>query len=436
MTTLNISIAGLGNVGSNLVKIIEENYHSISYKSSLNINIVGISAKNKSKNRIFDVKKYEWYDNPINLLDINNTNIFIELIGEEKGISFDLVKEALQKKINVITANKALLANHGNELFKIAEDNSVKLLFEAAVAGGIPIIKTIKSSIFLNNIKKISGILNGTTNYILSEMENSKSNFDEVLKDAKSKGFAEQDSTNDIEGIDSAHKLSLLSAICFGSKINFKNVDFQGISNIQIDDIINAKKLGYKIKLISTSELIDNKIYNVVEPLLIKQDSQLANVNNVLNGIIIQTDQLKSLFLEGEGAGGRPTASSIMSDIYDIYENNNNLSLGYKIDNLKDFERVDNKEKSISYYLRIYVEDIPGVLAKITSILNNFGVSIETILQMPEKSKNSKEVNKVPIIITTHETTHKLLKNSLSEIENLKFVISEVTFIKIDKSIY
>ena len=221
MKNINICIAGLGTVGSNVILSLNENNDYINSKANLSFNILGVSAKNKFKKRICDIKNFTWCENPLDLLNIKDCNVLIELIGEEKGLSFDLVKQALEKKIHVVTANKALLAMNGSELFKIAEHNNVLLLYEAAVAGGIPIIKSIKNSIYLDKINKISGILNGTTNFILTEMEKFNLDFQEVLKRAQSNGYAEADPTNDIEGIDSAHKLTLLSTLCFGSEINF-----------------------------------------------------------------------------------------------------------------------------------------------------------------------------------------------------------------------
>tara|TARA_B100001971_G_scaffold81736_1_gene75438 strand:+ start:150 stop:893 length:744 start_codon:yes stop_codon:yes gene_type:complete len=237
---------------------------------------------------------------------------------------------------------------------------------------------------------------------------------------------------NDVEGVDSAHKLSLLSTLCFGSKINFNNVTYKGISNIDIEDIKNAEKLGYKIKLISESEIVDNKIMSVVEPRLISNKSQLANIDGVLNGVKIETDHLQSLVLKGEGAGGKATSSSILSDLYEIAQNTNSPSLGYATNKLIDYKKLDLSNISESYYLRILVKDISGVLAKITSNLNEEGISIETILQTPDKNSSHEQI---PIIIVTHETTKKFLRNALTKIKKLDFVLGNIAVITIDKSI-
>jgi homoserine dehydrogenase len=429
---IHICIAGLGTIGSNLIDILDKDHQLIFKKTNIDFNILGISAKNKSKKRIFDINKYQWHYDPFELVKNTKCDIFIELIGEEKGLSFDLVKKALENKIHVITANKAMLSKYGNELFKIAEKNNVLLLFEAAIAGGIPIVKVIKQSIFLNKIKKISGILNGTTNYILTEMENKRMSFEEVLKKAQQNGYAEINPNNDVDGVDSAHKLSLLSTLCFGSIINFDNVTYEGISNIDIEDIKNAEKLGYKIKLISESEIIDNKIMSVVEPKLIPKETQLANIDGVLNAVKIESDHLQPLLLKGEGAGGKATSSSIISDLYEIALNINSPSLGYAINQLIDYEKLDLSNKLESYYLRILVKDISGVLSRITSNLNEEGISIETILQIPDKNISQEQI---PIIIITHETTKNLLKKSLTKIEKLDFVLDNIAVITIDKSI-
>ena len=431
MKELNICIAGLGNVGSHLILSIEENKEFIYSKSSLTFNILGISAKNQKKKRTFNVKNYNWYDNPLDFLKIKKCNVIIELIGEEKGLSFELVKKALENKIHVITANKALLAKNGLELFKIAEKNKVLLLYEAAVAGGIPVIKTIKNNIFLNKFKKISGILNGTTNYILTTMLEKNLTFDEVLSIAKSKGFtSDAESELDIGGLDSAHKLTILASICFGAQINFSNNQVIGITEITITDIINVNKLGYKIKLISEAYIEDNKIYCSTEPKLINIKNPLANVDGVLNAVKIETNHLESLFVEGEGAGGRVTASSVISDLYEICSRSDVPSLGYNTNNLIDYKKLSNLDIESTYYLRIMTKDIAGVLSKITGHFNDFGISIEKILQLPD---NNKKIS-VSIIIFTHLIKKNKLLKVIKLIEKQDFILEKIAIITIDKN--
>ena len=430
MKKLKICIAGLGNVGSSVVNLIEENSSYVETKSHLNLEIIGLSAKNKNKERSFEIKKYKWVETPIDLLNINDAkpDILIELIGYEKGISYDLVKSALNQKIHVVTGNKAMLALHGQELFNIAEKNKVSLLFEAAVAGGIPIIKTIKNNIFLNKVKKISGILNGTTNYILTTMEYQNKSFNDVLEDAKQKGFtSDHESKLDIGGYDAAHKLTLLSSIAFGGEIDFNLNEIEGIQNITIEDINFAKQLGYRIKLVSETCVIDNKIYSSTKPKLISLDKPLANANNALNAINIETDQLENLYLEGEGAGGLPTASSILSDIFEIASNSEFRSIGYKTGQLIEYQKFDSSNIESKFYLRIRVIDQSGVLSKITSYLNEYNISVEKILQIPDSKENN-----IPILITTHKIKMSELLNSVKKIGELEFVDENISIIPIE----
>ena len=429
MNKLNICIAGIGNVGSELIKSIEENKSYFEKKSSFQFNIIGISAKNKNKNRNVDINNYRWFDDPIEMSKLNDCNVIVELIGQEKGISYDLIESALNNKKHVVTGNKALIANYGKELFKLAEKNSLALSFEAAVAGGIPIIKTIKNNINLNKISKISGILNGTTNYILSKMEEDNLSFDEVLEIAKEKGFtSDHESKLDIGGYDAAHKLTILSTLGFGSVLNFNNNFIDGISNIKIEDINFAKKLGYRIKLISETSIVNEKIFNFTSPKLIDYSNPLANVGDALNAINIETDHLDNLFLEGQGAGGKPTASSVLSDLYDISQNLTFDNLGFKVNDLKEFNKISSDNIVNRYYVRIMTEDKPGVLSSITNLFSDTGISVEKILQLPENVKLDKPI---PIIITTHKIQKEILTNVINKLEKLKFVKEKITLLPI-----
>ena len=430
MKNLNICIAGLGNVGSAVVSVIEKNSQYIKNKSNLTINIIGLSARNKDKDRNFNVRDYKWIENPMDLLNINDSkpDILIELIGYEKGLSYELVKTALNQKINVVTGNKAMLAMYGQELFRIADQNQVSLLFEAAVAGGIPIIKTLKNNIFLNKVKKISGILNGTTNYILTTMETQNKSFDDVLDDAKKRGFtSDNESQLDIGGYDAAHKITLLSTIAFGGNVDFNLNQVEGIEKITIEDINFVKHLGFRIKLISESFLIDNMICSSTKPKLIPLDKPLANVDGALNAINVETDQLENLYLEGEGAGGLATASSILSDIFEISNNSNFRSIGYNINDLKNYQKFDSSNLESKFYLRLRVKDQPGVLSKITTYLNDSNISVEKILQTPDKKENN-----IPILIITHKIKTSELLNSVNKISDLEFVNENISIIPIE----
>ncbi len=430
MENINICIAGLGNVGSALVQLIEKNAEFVKYKSDLKINIIGLSAKNKSKKRDFDISNYFWVDKPIRLLNIQGKkpNILVELIGYEKDISYELVKSALNQNINVVTGNKAMLAKYGNELFSIAEENKVLLLFEAAVAGGIPIIKTIKNNLFLNKINKISGILNGTTNYILTTMELEDKSFEDVLVDAKQKGFtSDHEAKLDIGGYDAAHKLTLLTSLAYGSEVDFELNEVEGIDKITIEDIKFAKQLGYKIKLISETSIIENTIYASTKPKLVSKENPIANTNGPLNAINVETDELKSLYLEGEGAGGFPTASSILSDIYEISNSTGYKSLGFTNSKLVKFKKFNSSNLESKYYLRIRAKEQPGVLSMITSYFNEANISIEKILQIPDNDSDS-----IPIVITTHKIISSELLSSVKKISDLDFILGYISLIPIE----
>ena len=429
MKELNICIAGLGNVGSALIKSIEKNNIFFQNKLSIKINIIGISAKSKNKERKIDIHKYKWFDNPSDMTELDNCDVIVELIGQEKGISYDLIETALMNNINVVTGNKALIANHGKRLFELAEKNSLALSFEAAVAGGIPIIKVIKNDIALNKIFKISGILNGTTNYILSKMEDDNLSFDDVLQIAKDKGFtSDYEAELDIGGLDAAHKLTILSTLAFGSQLNFSYNYVEGIDSVKIEDINFAKKLGYRIKLISESSIIDNQIYNFTSPKLVKYDNPLSNVGGALNAVNIETDHLDNLFMEGQGAGGKPTASSVLSDLFDIVQNSTFDNLGFKIHKLNEFEKYPSKNINQIFYLRIMAEDKAGVLSTITNNFTDQGISVQKILQIPENIKSN---SPVPIIITTHKVNKNILVKVLANLEKLDFVREKITLLPI-----
>jgi len=429
MKEIKIVVVGLGTVGSNVIKSIENKSYEIFHKTNIKFRIVGISAKNKDKIRIIETSKYKWFDNPLDLLGSIKCDVLIELIGEEKGLSYDLIKKAITNNINVITANKALLAKHGNELFQLADVNNVNILFEAAVAGGIPVIHLLKNSIFLNQIKNISGILNGTTNFILSEMEKNNLNFDQALKIATEKGYAESNPTNDIAGIDSSYKITLLASLCFGVKINHNYSFFSGVNKFDKEDIKHTKKLGYRIKLISESCLIEDKIFISTSLKLVNINNPLAHVKGVLNAIKIETDHLKSLFIEGEGAGGPATASSVISDLYEIAKGSNHKSIGYLSSTLKEVDSYQSENIKRPYYLRLLVKDQPGVLFKITSILTSKNISIQTILQLTEEKIN----NIVPIVLTTYDTLQKNLNEAIDNIGKENFLVNKIVTITIEK---
>ena len=432
MSDFNICIAGLGTVGSSLINIIEKNKNKIEHRLNKKIKIVGITAKNKRKKRSFLTDNYKWYDDPLKMIKDCKPNLFIELMGYEKEISYNSIKFAIKNKVNIITANKALIAHNGNELISLAEKNKVSFLFEASVAAAIPIINTLKSMIISNKIIKISGILNGTTNYILSNMTNNNISFSEALKDAKKKGYVESNPDLDLEGIDSAHKLSILTSLAFGlNLINFNEIYREGIANIELQDIEFSKKLGLVIKLVSVVEQINNKIRLYVKPMMLNKNSQLGKVDGVLNGIQIQSKDIEDIFLEGQGAGGYATASSIISDIYDICINGYLPAFGIKFNKLKKIDKLSINKDFNSFYLRLNVLDKKGVLAKITKLFNENNISIETMIQNPKNMKIKN--NSIPLIIITHKTYLQDINNLIKKISNLLEVKDKPFFMQIYK---
>ena len=432
MSDFNICIAGLGTVGSSLINIIEKNKNKIEHRLNKKIKIVGITAKNKRKKRSFLTDNYKWYDDPLRMIKDCKPNLFIELMGYEKEISYNSIKFAIKNKVNIITANKALIAHNGNELISLAEKNKVSFLFEASVAAAIPIINTLKSMIISNKIIKISGILNGTTNYILSNMTNNNISFSEALKDAKKKGYVESNPDLDLEGIDSAHKLSILTSLAFGlNLINFNEIYREGIANIELQDIEFSKKLGLVIKLVSVVEQINNKIRLYVKPMMLNKNSQLGKVDGVLNGIQIQSKDIEDIFLEGQGAGGYATASSIISDIYDICINGYLPAFGIKFNKLKKIDKLSINKDFNSFYLRLNVLDKKGVLAKITKLFNENNISIETMIQNPKNMKIKN--NSIPLIIITHKTYLQDINNLIKKISNLLEVKDKPFFMQIYK---
>ena len=328
MKTFNIAIVGLGNIGLEVYKNLLKNKKNILDKTGFKINISHVSAKNLKKKRGISIPKKLWVRNPLDLPNIKEIDIVVELIGGSDGIAKKLVFASIANGKHCITANKALIAKHGDQLSVLAEKKSVNLLFEASVAGGIPIIRSIKQGLIANKIKHVYGILNGTTNFILSEMEKSGSSFQDALKLAQLKGYAESNPYADISGNDVASKISILSSICFGSKIINKGFLVEGISNIELLDIQFAKKLGYRIKLLAISEIINNKIKQRVHPALIPSSLDIANIDGVTNAVVVDGDPIGRTIYEGAGAGKGPTSSSIISDIASIMVGNDDFSFG------------------------------------------------------------------------------------------------------------
>ena len=424
---INIAIVGLGQVGIFLYNELNSKKKEIEIKTGKKINIVAISAKNKNKKRRFNIDKKIFYSNPLKIFKEKQIDILFECIGLSDGISKKIVEYALKNKVNVITPNKALIAKHGDYLAKLAEMNKVNLEFEASVAGGIPILRTIKEGLATNKIKKVYGILNGTTNYILSEMENSNESFEKVLKKAQVLGYAEPGNPKlDLNGFDAFAKIRILSALSFNIKISKSKCIMEGIENIKLEDIKIANQLGLRIKLLGISEIINNQLFETVHPCLVSKNSYIGNVNGVMNAVITEGKPVGQSILQGEGAGPGPTSSSLLSDLLSILRGNIKPPFGISYNKRKSIKPFNNQNYSNSLYLRFEVKDKQGVLSLITNRLSKFKISVKRIIQTPDK-KNKKAT----IVIISHKTTEKNIKNCLSIFKKNKNILKFPTLIRL-----
>lgn len=425
---INIGIVGLGQIGSRLYKEILAKKEDIKIKTGKNVNIIAISAKNLKKKRSFRINKKIFYKNPLDIARNPNVNIIFELIGLSDGISKKVVETSLRNKKHVITANKALIAKNGDFLSIIAEKNKVNLEFEAAVGGGIPILRTIKDGLATNKINKVVGILNGTCNYILSEMESLKDTFSNVLKRAQSLGYAESNPKYDLNGYDTLAKVRILSALAFNNKISKNKCLMDGIEDIELEDIAMAKKLNFKIKLLGITEIINNKLFERVHPCLTKNDTYIANINGVMNAVILDGKPVGETILQGEGAGPGPTSSALMSDLLSILRGNIKYPFGLPYNKRKKISSYDQKLYLNSLYLRFKVKDKPGVLSSITKAFAKNKISIKNLIQNPDK-KNKKAF----ITVITHENFEKNYENLLIDLKQNKFLLKKPIFIRIVK---
>ncbi len=424
---INIALVGLGQVGIFLYNELNSKKKEIEIKTGKRINIVAISAKNKNKKRRFNIDKKIFYSNPLKIFKEKQIDILFECIGLSDGISKKIVEYALKNKVNVITPNKALIAKHGDYLAKLAEMNQVNLEFEASVAGGIPILRTIKEGLATNKIKKVYGILNGTTNYILSEMENSNESFEKVLKKAQVLGYAEPGNPKlDLNGFDAFAKIRILSALSFNIKISKSKCIMEGIENIKLEDIKIANQLGLRIKLLGISEIINNQLFETVHPCLVSKNSYIGNVNGVMNAVITEGKPVGQSILQGEGAGPGPTSSSLLSDLLSILRGNIKPPFGISYNKRKSIKPFNNQNYSNSLYLRFEVKDKQGVLSLITNRLSKFKISVKRIIQTPDK-KNKKAT----IVIISHKTTEKNIKNCLSIFKKNKNILQFPTLIRL-----
>ena len=422
---LNIAIIGLGNIGSYLYKYLQTNKKILSKKNNCIPNIVYVAAKNQKKKRKIKINKKLWLKNYLEATRSKNVDIIVELIGGAEGPAKKLVFNALKNKKHVVTANKALIAKYGDKLSKIAENKNVNLEFEAAVCGGVPILRSLKEGLIANKIDRVYGIFNGTSNYILSTMDKKNKDFNDVLSEAKNLGYAETNPSSDLNGEDVGSKLKILSSLCFNSFID-NTIHIEGIKFIDKIDIDNANKLGYKIKLLGVSEIINKKVYQRVHPTLIRKSSYIASIDGVLNAVIIDGKPVGQNVIQGEGAGPEATTSALVSDISSILRGN--IKFPFSISNKERKKLKFGKlfDRLFSAYLRFEVVDKPGVLSDITSIFSKNKVSIKRLIQNPNKSKKFSS-----IVIITHNSKDKSLNKVLRNIEKKNYIIKKPKLIRI-----
>ena len=424
---INIAIVGLGQVGIYLLNEINNKKKDIESKTGKKIKVVAVSAKNKNKKRKFKFNKKIFFNNPLDILKRTKVDILFEVIGQSDDTSKKIVEAALKNKIHVITPNKALISKHGDELAALAERNKVNLEFEASVAGGIPILKSIKEGLTTNKISKVYGIFNGTTNYILSEMENTNESFESVLRKAQMLGYAEPGNPKlDLNGYDAFAKVRILSALAFNNKISKHKCIMEGIENIDLKDIKIANQLNLRIKLLGISEIINNQLFETVHPCMVSNKSYIGNVSGVMNAVITHGKPVGESILQGEGAGPGPTSSSLLSDLVSILRGNLNSPFGIPSSLRKKIKPFNSNNYTNSLYLRFEVKDKSGVLSMITNRLAKYNISIKRIIQTPDKLNK-----KATIVIITHKTSEINSKNCLSIFKKNKNILKFPTLIRL-----
>jgi homoserine dehydrogenase len=434
---LRLGIAGLGTVGAGLVQLLREHGPRLADSTGRSLEVVGVCARSRAKKRAVPLEGIKWFDKPERLAADPSIDVFVELIGGE-DVAKTAVETALSAGKHVVTANKALLAAHGYELAKLAEKNGVALNFEAAVAGGIPVIKTLREALAGNQIRRVYGILNGTCNYILTQMQTEHRSFGDVLAEAQAKGYAEADPTFDVGGFDTAHKLTLLTSLAFGTRVALDQIDVEGIETISQADIEAADDLGFRIKLLGVALMTESGIEQRVHPAMVPKHSAIAEISGVTNCVAIDGDFVGNLLLAGPGAGAKPTASAVASDILDIARGGTPAPFGVPAARLKPYKRAKLGQHQGAYYVRLSVYDRPGAMARIAGRMGEREVSLESIVQRrPRGSKpgidaRPKPGAETPVILITHETTEAAIRAALDAIHKDGQVSEKPQMIRIE----
>ncbi|PCH93163.1 MAG: homoserine dehydrogenase [Rhodobacteraceae bacterium] len=409
---LKIGIAGLGTVGAGVAKILRDHSEMLTLRAGKPIVITAVSARSRSKDRGVNLAAFEWFDDPVAMAKSDSIDVFVELIGGEDGVAYAATQAAIKAGKHVVTANKAMLAMHGQPLALAAEDAGVNLRFEAAVAGGIPIIKTLTESLAGNKIERVMGVMNGTCNYILTRMESAGLPYEDVFKEADALGYLEADPNLDVGGIDAAHKLVLLSSIAFGTQVDFAGAELEGIGQVTINDIHHARDMGFRIKLLGLAQMTDAGLEQSMRPCLVPNSSPLAQLEGGTNMVVVEGDQVGQIVLRGAGAGEGPTASAVLGDIMDIARGLNIPVFGQPANTLKAAKSAKPNGES-AYCLRLNLQDTPGIMAKVSTALADAGISIDRMRQF------SHEDTSAPVMIVTHPTKRATIEAAFDVITDM-----------------
>jgi homoserine dehydrogenase len=425
---LNIAVAGLGTVGSGVVRLLADNAESLERRCGRSLRLAAVSARDRNRDRGVGLAGARWFDDPVAMAKAKGVDVVVELIGGSGGVARAVVEAAIKSGRSVVTANKALLAHHGYELAAAAERKGVQLAFEAAVAGGIPIIKALREGLAGNRVSRVYGILNGTCNYILTEMRRSGRDFADVLAEAQAKGYAETDPSFDVDGVDAAHKLAVLAAVAFGARVNFKAVHVEGIRHISALDIAFADELGFRIKLLGLARRTAAGIEQRVHPCLVRLGTPIAHVEGVFNAVVAEGDFVGQAVFQGRGAGQGPTASAVASDLIDIARGSRVPTFSVPAAALDTAKPMPMTRHVGAYYIRLMVTDRPGVIADVTAAFRDASISLESMLQ---RSRDPKEA--VPVVLVTHETRESSMRRALAKIAALDTVQEPPRVIRIEE---
>lgn len=425
--SLSIGVAGLGTVGTGVVRLLQQNAELIAKRAGQPIHIFAVNARDQSKERDFSFDGIRWIQDAVELATHDDIDVFVELIGGKGGIAKVAVEKAIESGKHVVTANKALLAIHGQKIAEAAEAAGVNLRFEAAVAGGIPVVKALTESLAGDQIRQVLGVMNGTCNYILTRMESSGKDYEDIFKEATELGYLEADPNLDVGGIDAGHKLALLASIAFGSRVDFNGMDIEGIGDVTLEDIKLAGDMGYRIKLLCVARMSEKGLEQRTKPCLVPAESPLGQIENATNIVVLEGVETGQIFLQGAGAGQGPTASAVLGDLVDIARGRKISTFGQSASSLLEAQPI-RSGPDVAYYVRLRILDEPGVLAKIAAAFGDAGVSIHRVRQYGDT------VDKVGanLLIVTHRTSRERIDQSLAAVRQTGLSIKPIVAIRIE----